>query len=137
MLDSAALYMATEIIGKNTGSYDGDFGCWCEVLGLRRVPDTGSGILADAPLVLWSECKVWQTENGEAIRLDKSGKYLTLTRGAICDHVVEDVGCTPNTTVPPTEESIKLGGWAGGRDAKLDSECSTSNRSDLHPISIS
>lgn len=109
VLSSAALYMATEIIGKQTGSYAGDFGCWCKALDLRRVPETESGIIADAPLVL-SKCKVWQTTTGEAIRLvGKNRGYLRLTRGANFDHVVQDEGCAPNTVVVPREEPVRLG----------------------------
>lgn len=113
MLSSAALYMATEIIGKKTGSYAGDFGCWCKALGLKRVPETESGIIADAPLVLWL-CNVWQTGTGEAVRLNGTGGgYLRLNRGANFDHVEQDVACTPNPTVPPTEESVRLGARVG------------------------
>ena len=112
VLNSAALYMATEIIGKKTRSYAGDYGCWCKALGLKRVPETESGIIADAPLVL-SECKVWQTGTGEAIRLDGGREYLRLNRGANFDHVVQDVACTPNTAVPPTQDSVRLGARVG------------------------
>lgn len=112
VLNLAALYMATEIIGKKTGSYAGDFGCWCKALGLKRVPETDSGIIADAPLVL-SDCKVWQTGTGETVRLDGNRQYLRLDRGANFDHVVQDLTCTPNTAVPPTQESVRLGARVG------------------------
>lgn len=115
VLNSAALYMATEVIGKKAVSYDGDFGCWCEALGLRRVPNTDSGIIADAPLVL-PECKVWKTEKGgEALRLQENGRYLSVdrTRSDNIDHVIRDFGCTPCKDIPPTDESVKLGGRVG------------------------
>ena len=108
MLSSAALYMATEVIGKKAISYDGDFGCWCEALGLRRVPNTNSGIIADAPLAL-PECKVWKTKQGEAIRLGDNGRYLSLKRKKAFDHVVTDVACTPCEGIPPSDASVKLG----------------------------
>lgn len=108
VLSSAALYMATEVIGKRTMSYDGEFGCWCEALGLKRVRNTESGILADQPFAI-SKCMVWQTETGKAVRL--GGQHLTLTRdkGNSIDHVVQGVACSRNGAIPPTEESVKLG----------------------------
>ena len=49
---SAALYTATEVIGKQTGSYAEEFGFWCKALGLKRVTEMESGTTEDALLVL-------------------------------------------------------------------------------------
>lgn len=114
LLSSAALYLATEVIGKKAGSYDGDFGRWCEALGMKRAMGNQLGIVADAPFHL-QKCNVWKTgigdiEDAEAVRL--GGTLLTLSRDGggrlgFCD-VVQGDEVTLNELVPPTEASIKL-----------------------------
>lgn len=121
VLSSAALYLAIEVIGKKAGSYDGDFGRWCEAVGLCRAEGNQLGILADAPFEL-QKCNVWKIdpdtiEAGEVVRL--GGKLLTLRRGGgsgqhrssascnVCE-VVEGNEVALNPMIPPTEDSVRL-----------------------------